>query len=220
MAVLVLIPAYNEGQKIYQVVKEIKDNNFDVLVVDDGSGDNTASEARRAGAETLVHFVNRGQGAALKTGIVNALNSGYEVVVFFDADGQMKAGEISKMIEPLLLGEYEVVLGSRFLGGAKNIPFLKLITLKLALIFSRFTTGLTLSDVHNGFQAWSGEALQKLELIQDRQAYASELLHEIADKKLKYQEIPVTIEYTTYSKRKGQSIFNAFNILWDLVIKK
>jgi len=220
MKTLVLIPAYNEEDKIYQVAKEVKDLGQDVLVVDDGSSDNTYEEANRAGVKVMRHCLNRGQGASLKTGIKYALGGDYEAVVFFDADGQMIAHEIKKLIEPVRVGKHEVVLGSRFLGKAIDIPASKLFTLKLALWFTRLTVGLTLSDVHNGFQVWSRVALEKLDLSQDRQAYASELLHEIADKKLKYHEVPVTIKYTDYSKAKGQSIFNAFKILWDLMIKK
>ena len=132
----------------------------------------------------------------------------------------MKAQEIKNLLEPILKGETDVVLGSRFLGEAKNIPFSKLITLKLALLFTRITTGLKLSDTHNGFQAWKISTLNKINLTQNRQAYASELLSEISDHKIKYKEVPVTIKYTNYSKSKGQSIFNALNIIWDLIIKK
>ncbi|MBI5766028.1 glycosyltransferase family 2 protein [Candidatus Falkowbacteria bacterium] len=220
MKTLIIIPAKNEGLKIHGIVAEIVNLNYHVLVVDDGSGDNTADLARQAGAKILIHKINRGQGAALKTGLEYALLNNYEAAVFFDADGQMLAGEIKDLIEPLLLGKYEVVLGSRFLGQAKNAPILKLITLKLGLIFTKFATGLKLTDVHNGFQAWSAAALKKINLTQDRQAYASELLQEIADKKLKYTEVPVTILYTAYSKQKGQSILNVFKILWDLIVKR
>ncbi|MFA4871780.1 MAG: glycosyltransferase family 2 protein [Patescibacteria group bacterium] len=220
MKTLIIIPAKNEGSKIHGIVAEIVNLNYQVLVVDDGSSDNTADLAHQAGAKILIHKINRGQGAALKTGLEYALLNNYEAAVFFDADGQMLAGEIKDLIEPLLLGKYEVVLGSRFLGQARNAPILKLITLKLGLIFTKFATGLKLTDVHNGFQAWSAAALKKINLTQDRQAYASELLQEIADKKLKYTEVPVTILYTAYSKQKGQSILNAFKILWDLIIKR
>jgi len=106
------------------------------------------------------------------------------------------------------------------MGQAKSIPRLKLLTLKLALYFTRLNTGLKLSDTHNGFQAWQISALKKINLTQDRQAYASQLLQEISRHKLKFKEVPVTIFYTDYSKGKGQSVFNAFNILWDLIIKK
>lgn len=220
MKTLVLIPAYNEEAKIGEVIRDIKARGFDVLVVDDGSIDKTRSNAQKAGAVVLSHRINRGQGAALKTGQKYARFKNYEAVVFFDADGQMKAEEIKNILEPVLQGKAEVVLGSRFLGQTQNMPWAKFITLRLALFFTRITTGLKLSDTHNGFQAWSMSALDKINLTQDRQAYASELLQEIAQEKIKYLEAPVTISYTTYSKSKGQSIFNAFNIIWDLIIKK
>lgn len=219
MKTLVIIPAKDEAQKIFSVVKEVRDAGYDVLVVDDGSNDQTGLEAEKAGAIVLKHLLNRGQGAALKTGIGYAAKYIYDVVVFFDADGQMAAVEIKNLLMKLT-PDCEVVLGSRFLGRAVNIDWPKLLTLKLARLFTRLTTGLKLSDAHNGFQVWRLDALKKINLQQDRQAYASELISEIKNKKLKYVECPVTINYTDYSKKKGQSIFNAFNILWDLIVKK
>ncbi len=220
MKTLVLIPAYNEAEKIGEVIDDVKASGFDVLVVDDGSFDQTSRVSQERGASVLTHKINRGQGAAIGTGLEYAKVNHYEIVGFFDADGQMKAEEIKNIIEPILKNETDVVLGSRFLGQAQNIPFSKLITLKLALLFTRITTGLKLSDTHNGFQAWKISTLNKINLTQNRQAYASELLSEISDHKIKYKEVPVTIKYTNYSKSKGQSIFNALNIIWDLIIKK
>ncbi len=219
MKTLVIIPAKDEAEKIFSVVEGVHQNGFEVLVVDDGSCDNTGELAKSAGARVVRHPINRGQGAAIKTGIDYALKMDYDAAVFFDADGQMTAAEISKILIPLEKGS-QVALGSRFLGLAENIPWSKWLTLRLALIFTRLNTGLRLTDTHNGFQAWCRDALLKINLTQDRQAYASQLLQEIARNKIAYQEVPVTIVYTDYSKRKGQSIFNAFNILWDLIIKK
>lgn len=220
MKILVLIPAKDEGTKIAEVVMAVRAFGYDVLVIDDGSRDNTATLAISAGAYVVSHCLNRGQGAALKTGIAYALSHGYDVVVFFDADGQMASEEIGLMVNILQEKSCDVVLGSRFMGVAIDMPWAKKITLKLALLFTRLITGLKLTDVHNGFQAWRSSALRQIDLRQDRQAYASEVLQEIADRKLHYVEMPVTIRYTTYSKSKGQSILNAFNILWDLIIKK
>ncbi|MFA6918699.1 MAG: glycosyltransferase family 2 protein [Patescibacteria group bacterium] len=220
MKILVIIPAKDEAVKIGEVVREVKAQNFDVAVIDDGSQDDTALIARNSGAQVLKHIINRGQGASVKTGIKFGLENGYEVMVFFDADGQMKASEINNVLEPVLSGSCEVALGSRNLGVAIDMPVPTRIMKKLALIFTLVTSGLKLTDTHNGFQAWNAGALRQLNLVQDRYAYASELLHEISRLKLKYREVPVTIVYTEYSKKKGQSIFNAFNIIWDLIFKK
>ncbi len=220
MKVLVIVPAYNEADRIAGTVREIIRVGFPVLAVDDGSEDETASRARAAGARTVSHPVNRGQGAALQTGIEYFLAGNYQIGVFFDADGQMAAEEIFQLIKPLESGKAEVALGSRFLGKAEGISRPRLVVLKLALVFSRLTTGLKITDVHNGFQAWSRRALEKIELTQDRQAYASEILEEIAAKKFNYQEVPVTIRYFLDSRKKSQSIFNAFSIIWDLFFRR
>jgi len=167
----------------------------------------------------LRHLINRGQGAAIRTGISYALNNGHEAAVFFDADGQMEPAEIPQLLARLESG-YDVVLGSRNIGRTINMPLSKKIVKKIALFFTRLTTGLRLTDTHNGFQAWTTAALRRITLIQDRFAYASEVLEQIAKHDLKYCELPVTITYSEYSKRKGQSILGAVNIIFDLLIKK
>ncbi len=219
MKFLIVIPAYNEARKIKEVIEDIKKNGFeDILVVDDASKDDTFKLASSCGINVLKHEINRGQGASIKTGVAFADKYGYEAVVFFDADGQMKSKEIFNFIKTLENG-YDVVLGSRNLGQAVDIPFIKKIIKKMALIFTLMTTGLKITDTHNGFQAWRVSVLKKINWHQDRFAYASELLNEIAEKKLKYIELPVVIEYTDYSKAKGQKISGLFRILWDLLIK-
>ncbi|MFA5124367.1 MAG: glycosyltransferase family 2 protein [Patescibacteria group bacterium] len=220
MKLAIIIPAYNEAEKISSVVLAVKAAQPEslIVIIDDGSSDATAELAASAGADVLRHKINRGQGAALKTGIEYALRRHVDAAVFFDADGQMESQEI-KLLAAKLAEGYDAVLGSRNLGRALNMPLMKRITKKLALYFTCWTTGLKLTDTHNGFQAWAGTALKLLDLGQDRQAYASEVLHEIKRLKLKYCEVPVTIHYTDYSIKKGQSIWNAFGILWDLLIK-
>ncbi len=220
MKTLVIIPAKNEAAKIGEVVSGVMAQGFEVAVIDDGSSDDTGVVAKHAGAKVLHHIINRGQGASVKTGIKYGLENGYEAMVFFDADGQMRADEINKVLEPVSSGSCEVALGSRNLGVAIDMPRVTRMVKKLALIFTLLTSRLKLTDTHNGFQAWSAGALRQINLVQDRYAYASELLHEISRLKLRYMEVPVTIIYTQYSKKKGQSIFNAFNILWDLIFKK
>lgn len=221
MNILAIIPAYNEGKKIGEVIKGLKTKAnlpLDVLVVNDGSKDETAFLALEAGAMVLTHAINRGQGAALKTGIDFAIKKNYQTVIFFDADGQMDPTEAYNLNLKLNEG-YDVVLGSRNLGRVINMPLATRIVKGFALIFTRLTTGLNLTDTHNGFQAWRLSALSQIKLDQDRMAHASQILNEIGRLKLRYCEAPVTIAYTEYSKKKGQKLWNSFNIIWDLLIK-
>ena len=115
MKTYVVIPAYNEEQKIGEIIKDVQKMCSSVIVVDDGSADATYEVARREGAIVLRHLVNRGQGAALQTGITYALRNGADSIVTFDADGQHDTDDIERLIEPILQREADVVLGSRFL---------------------------------------------------------------------------------------------------------
>ena len=172
----------------------------------------------------LRHLVNLGQGAALQTGFdyINRY-SDVKCAVTFDSDGQHSITDIQKVIKPVLSGEFEVVLGSRFIESRyadlkKNgMPLLKYLTLKMGILFTRLTTRLNVTDTHNGLRAFSGKALKTIRITQNRMAHGSEILSQIARAKLSYCEAPVNISYTEYSKKKGQSIFNSINILWDLL---
>jgi polyprenyl-phospho-N-acetylgalactosaminyl synthase len=225
MNVSVIIPAYNEEKMIGQVVKGVLAFYPHVFVVDDGSSDATSDVARNAGATVLKHALNRGQGAALATGIEAALISGADIIVTFDADGQMDPADIAAMIEPLKAGECDVTLGSRFLNNHVprtmdngRMPAARRWTLKAALVFTRITTGLKLTDTHNGLRAFTRKAAAMLELRCDRMAHASEILEEISRLDLRYREVPVNIIYTDYSMKKGQKLSGAFRIMRDLII--
>jgi polyprenyl-phospho-N-acetylgalactosaminyl synthase len=218
-SVWVVIPAYNEAGSIGQVLDQFLDKNYSVLVIDDGSQDDTAEIILQYPVVLLKHILNLGQGAALQTGFNYILKStSAKYVITFDSDGQHNSGDILALLEPLQSGKYDVVLGSRFLkpGSVQGMPFLKLITLKLGLFYTRITSGLKLTDTHNGLRAFSVASLKKINITQNRMAHASEIILQIAQNKLRYCEVPVTIDYTSYSKKKGQSILNSINILWDL----
>lgn len=221
MEPVIIIPAYNEEKVIASVLKELQNHNYhNIIVVDDGSKDSTAKVAESMNVKVIKHPVNRGQGAALKTGIDYALEQGSNILVTFDADGQFKAEEIKSMIEPIQKKEVEITLGSRFLGKTINMPLLKKLTLKGGVMFTYIFSKIKLSDTHNGFKAFSKEAASQLELRQDRMAHASEIIDEINKKKIKFKEVPVTVIYTEYTKEKGQSITNSARIVFHLLMKK
>jgi polyprenyl-phospho-N-acetylgalactosaminyl synthase len=216
----VVIPAFNEGPVISRVVSEVKRAGYAVVVVDDGSSDATAEEARAAGALVITHPFNLGQGAALQTGIDYAVAEHAEVIVTFDADGQHRVSDIARLAEALVEERADFALGSRFLGQAPNLPPLRRLLLHAATAFTRLTTGLQVTDTHNGLRAMTRRAAAAIRLRQNRMAHASELLSQIAASGLRYVERPVTIEYTAYSLAKGQSLGDAVLILLDLFARR
>lgn len=212
----VVIPAYNEETTIAGVLAELRRHWPNVVVVDDGSRDQTAEAARRAGAVVVRHPVNLGQGAGLQTGIRYALSQGAEYIATFDADGQHDARDIRRIVQAMEEAGAEIGLGSRFLGTAVGMTRKRRLTLQLAVLFTRLTSGLTLTDAHNGLRVFTAPAAAKLRITQNRMAHASEILDQIARLRLSYVEVPVTIYYTDYSKAKGQSGLDALTILLDL----
>jgi glycosyltransferase involved in cell wall biosynthesis len=212
----VICAAYNEATAIGRVVAELGRAGHRAIVVDDGSGDETGDIAAAAGAHVVAHPINLGQGAALQTGIDYALSQGADVLVTFDADGQHRVSDIARLVEALRQERADFALGSRFLGQSSNLPRLRRWLLKAATVFTRLTTGLRLTDSHNGLRAFTRKGAAAIRLRQNRMAHASEILVEIAHSGLRYVEVPVTIEYTAYSLAKGQHIGDSVTILLDL----
>jgi glycosyltransferase involved in cell wall biosynthesis len=216
----VIVPAYNEEFSIGNVIRDVLTIYKNVLVVDDCSIDQTAYLATQAGANVLRHSLNLGQGAALQTGITYALRRGASLIVTFDADGQHSVGDVEVLISALNRSGVEIALGSRFLGSTVGISWGRKILLKVAILFTNITTGLVLTDAHNGLRVFTKNAAEKICLTQNRMAHASEIVETIVRLKIPYIEAPVTISYTEYSRLKGQRALGGFFILLDLIIKK
>ncbi len=217
MRTIVVIPAHNEEQTVSLAVSEARKYADEVIVIDDGSQDATGLRASGAGANVLRHAINRGQGAALRTGIRAALMRGADIIVTFDADLQQDASDIPSLIAPIAGGIAEVALGSRFIGSAVSMPAGRKILLHLAVFFTRLTTGLKITDTHNGFRSFSRRAASRIKITQDRFAHASEILSEISRLNLAYREVPVTVNYSPYSLGKGQRSGGAIKIMLDLI---
>lgn len=214
--VWVVIAAYNEEQVIATTIESVIEVVQNVVVVDDCSIDETSQKALEAGAHVLRHPINLGQGAALQTGMQYALSKGCEYVVTFDADGQHNAQEILQMLEALQQSDAEIALGSRFLGSTLNLSWQRRWVLRAAIIFTRLTGGIKLTDVHNGFRIMTRRFCERFQFKQNRMAHASEILNYIATHKIKYFEFPVTITYTDYSIQKGQRSSNAMRVVMEL----
>jgi glycosyltransferase involved in cell wall biosynthesis len=215
---LIVIAAYNEAVCIGDVVREIRASFPHVVVVDDGSDDATGQRAREAGASVLTHLINRGQGAALQTGISYAVASGADYIVTFDADGQHDVADLPALLGPITRGEVEICLGSRFLERRDKIPTARRFVLYLAVLFTRITARARLSDAHNGLRAFSRRAALTLDLKLDRMAHASEIVDQVVWSGLPYTEVPVRIRYTEYSLRKGQRSSAALRVAFDYLM--
>jgi polyprenyl-phospho-N-acetylgalactosaminyl synthase len=212
----VVVAAYNEAPIVGRIVADLIEHGHRVVVVDDGSTDATGSIALSAGAIVITHLVNLGQGAALQTGIAFALRRGAETIVTFDADGQHRAADVAVLLRALVEAGADFALGSRFLAGAPAMPYPRRLLLRAATWFTRLTTGLQVTDTHNGLRAMTRRGASNIALRQNRMAHASELLHQIAQSGLRYVEVPVTVEYSRYSLGKGQSLADSLKILVDL----
>lgn len=215
-----VIPLYNEGAVIHDVITQARTVFPVVVVVDDGSSDDSVEQARSAGAIVVEHPVNLGQGAALQTGIELALRlPGIEYLVTFDADGQHQVDDALAMVERLRADEADVVFGSRFLDARTRPGLVKRLVLRLAIAYSNISTGVRLTDTHNGLRALNREAAQRLRIRQNRMAHASEIIEQVGRSGLRWVEHPVHILYTDYSRSKGQSVLNAVNILTELIYR-
>jgi glycosyltransferase involved in cell wall biosynthesis len=218
--IFIVIAAYNESRAIREVVDKLLYSYRNIVVVDDGSMDDTAGSVAGSGAHVLKHWINRGQGAALQTGLEFAVSQAADVVVTFDADGQHDVKDIAQLIQPILAGECDVTLGSRFLGRAYDIPVMRKLLLKAGVLFTRIFSRVRVSDSHNGLRALSRDAAASIRLTMDRMAHASEILDQIRQGKWRYKEVPVSIYYSEYSMAKGQSSWNAVKIGLQLLVKR
>lgn len=215
----IIIAAYNEAAVIHRVISDVALCGYKTIVVDDGSSDQTAAAASAADC-IIRHPVNLGQGAALQTGIDYALEQGAEIIVTFDADGQHRAADIERLTGALTDAGADFALGSRFLGNSTGLPLSRRWLLKAATLFTQLTTGLRLSDTHNGLRAITRRGACMIRLRQNRMAHASEILSQIAASGLSYVEVPVTIEYNSYALAKGQRLGDALMILLDLFARR
>jgi len=221
MKTYIVIPAYNEEKKINIVLKNLNKAGYrNIIVVDDGSSDRTFEILKNTDVVSLRHIINRGQGAALKTGIDYAILHGADIIVTFDADGQFLVREIKEITKPIQVNDCDIVLGSRFLGKAVNIPFLKKVVLKLGVLVVFILYGIRITDSQCGFRAMSKVAAKKINLSADRMEHAADFFSEIKRTNLKYIEVPITVIYDNYTLKKGQSWTKSIELGFKMLLNK
>ncbi len=193
----VIIPAYNEAERIASTIADIrKFSNADIIVVNDGSTDNTVSEAKAAGAAVLDLPFNLGYGAALQTGLKYALKKGYEFTVQMDADGQHDPSAIQSLIKPVLDSEIDIAVGSRFLsGGDYKVPFIRRVGMLFFAFIASIFTGKRVTDPTSGFQALNRKVMEfyasDMYPVDYPDADVIIMLHR---RGIKFREIPVTMK--------------------------
>ena len=221
MKVIAVMPAFREENRIAAAISGIRPHVDQIVVVDDGSADATVEKARETGVVVLRHGLNRGQGAALRTGTEAALRLGADIVLHIDADGQHDPGSIPSLIAPIKLGEADVAFGSRFLGtDTKHIPFARRMLLAAAKRFNAFALGIPrrVTDPQSGMRAMTADAARRIDFKQDRMAHCSEILRLVTRSNLRWMEVPVHIHYSAETLAKGQKPLDAFKIVWELLV--
>ena len=218
--IAIVIPVYNEAAVIGEVLAEIGETgNFSIIVVDDGSVDESFVQASVHGALALRHRINRGKGAAVKTGIMAANLLEPDVVVTMDGDGQHNPADIDPLIRPILDGNADVVLGSRTLK-RDEMPRIKVVANSCGNFFTWLLYGIWVSDSQSGFRAYSKYAALIIDTKADKYEYDSKVIREIKTNRLKYAEIPVQTRYTEYSQGKTQKqgvvngLITLFRMIW------
>jgi len=195
MNIVIGIPAYNEEKNIASIIVKLKKIANTIIICDDGSTDATAEIAKELGAMVISHSKNQGYGAAIKTIFLEAKNKQVDVLITFDADGQHQIKDISKVLEPINLGNADVVIGSRFLDDKTKIPTYRKIGVKLITQLTNITTGSNITDSQSGFRAYSKLALEKIIPTESGMGISTEILIKAQEKKLRITEVPIKILY-------------------------
>ena len=219
---IIVIPAYNEEKIITEVIEDVRSAGFkEIVVIDDGSTDDTFQKISHAGVIALRHKINRGKGAAVKTGIEASKELGAEAVVTMDGDGQHDPADIIKLVRKISQG-FDVVLGSRLLN-KKDMPNTRVIYNFFGNLLTWYLHGLWVTDSQSGFRAYSRKALELIDTKSDRYEYDSEIIREIYRHKLKFIEVPIVARYTEYSmgKAEKQGFLNGlktvYRMIWNIL---
>jgi len=212
MKLVVTIPAFNEEKTIGKVIREIPKKipgikKIEVVVIDDGSSDKTAEQAKKAGAIVVKHAGNRGLAKAFRTGLDTALSRGADIIVNTDADFQYNQKQIPKLVKPVLQGKADMVLGSRFRGWIEEMSAGKRWGNILATKVVRFVSGLDVSDAQPGFRAFSREAALRMNISSDF-TYTQESLLIAAEHRLRVSEVPVDFRKRADESRLFGSVWN------------
>ncbi|HSW85284.1 MAG TPA: glycosyltransferase family 2 protein [Candidatus Saccharimonadales bacterium] len=220
-----ILPAYNEGFIIRSIVTKLDDalkkegSDYQIVVVDDASKDDTATKAAVRQVKVIKHIINVGSGGATATGLSYAQQNGFNIAATMDADGQHNPDDAIKGIKLMLHGEADLLIGSRLIdsSGMSNV---KVIGNRGLSIITYIIFGVNITDSQSGMRIFSKNALEKLKWKTSGYEFCSEMLWRAKQQKLKIKEYPIRAVYTEYSLAKGQNNWNAINIIKSLVQRR
>lgn len=220
--VWVIVPTYNEAPVVRGVIESLREHFPNVVGVDDGSVDGSGAEILAAGARLVRHPINMGAGAAIQTGVDFALRDpAAQLFVMIDADGQHRVEDAVEMVDTIRESGVDVLIGSRFLGREPaDMKASRRALLKAATVFERVTSGVSLTDAHQGLRVFRRSFAEVLDMHMADMAWASEFLSRISEHGASVAEYPVTVQYTEYSTAKGQHSINSVNIGIDVLLNR
>jgi glycosyltransferase involved in cell wall biosynthesis len=220
-----VIPAYNEEKTIADVIsglnKELKNSKykFEIIVINDGSKDNTVRKASEAGATVIQHILNTGSGGATATGLSYAQQNSFDFAVTLDADGQHRPEDAIKGVNIAQNGNVDLLIGSRLIN-SQGMSKVKIFGNQGLSFITFLIFGVSVTDSQSGLRVFSKQALEKLKWKTSGYEFCSEMLWRAKQLNLKIDEFPIKAIYTDYSKAKGQNNWNAFNIIKSLLKRR
>lgn len=221
MKLLVIIPAFNEASVIGSVIQSARKSlpSASILIVDDGSQDDTYAVSQKHGVMVVRHILNRGLGGAITTGLSFAKLHGYEIAITLDADGQHDPQDALPMIDLITQHNYDIVIGTRLAKGARHMPSDRRVLNWLANTLTYVLFGVRTTDSQSGFRAFNRKAIESISLKTERMEVSSEVFAEIKRLKLRFAEVPITVIYTHYSRSKGQQNSNKWSVGYKLMLR-
>lgn len=218
--VCVVVPAYNEATVIGEVVKSAREvflkskkaYDIDIVVVNDGSKDETANEAKKGGAIVINHILNSGAGSATLTGLAYARQHNYDIAATMDADGQHAPDDVLEGIKSINQGNADLLIGSRLID-SRGMSKIKVLGNKGLSLFTYLLFGINVTDSQSGLRIFSKRAIDGLQWKSTGYEFCSEMIWRAKQARMSVSEYPIKAIYTDYSKAKGQNNWNAINIV-------
>jgi len=216
-SVAVIIPAFNEGRIIGTVVSQARKYASRIIVIDDGSSDDTAQKAAESGADVIRLTENQGKAGAVMAGCSYAQRLGYETIIMLDGDGQHDPNEIPVVAAPVMTGAADMVIGSRFLGEKSTIPLYRVAGQQVLNGFTRLASQAPITDSQSGFRVLGKRALENLDFNSKGYNLESDMITHFARLGIRMTEIPITVRYDVPNKHKMNPLMHGAGIVTHLL---